>query len=258
MLKILISNDDGYDSPGLEVLCEHLKEVADLFVVAPEINNSGAGCSITTNRPLKATRHENGFISVNGRPADCVHLGIHELSPWKPDLVLSGINLGANMGEDLLYSGTVGAALEGRGLRYPSIAVSAAAFNQPGSENFLEPNNQTAALVIKEIIENYQSIKLDSSIVLNVNVPNVEYSKSLNKRVTRIGSWGKRNPPHKETKDNGNEVFWTTHRDQFPSNDKNTDISCLMDEEVSISPIIPNFSNDVCFKEVTKWIEQWD
>ena len=258
MLKILISNDDGYDSPGLEVLFEHLKEVAELFVVAPEINNSGAGCSITTNRPLKATRHDNGFISVNGRPADCVHLGIHELSPWKPDLVLSGINLGANMGEDLLYSGTVGAALEGRGLRYPSIAVSAAAFNQPGSKNYLEPNNKTAALVIKEIIENYESIELDSSVVLNVNVPNVEYSKSLNKRVTRIGSWGERNPPRKETKDNGTEEFWTTHRDKFPSNDKNTDITCLMDEEISISPIIPNFSNDVCIKEVTKWIEQWD
>ena len=84
MLKILISNDDGYDSPGLEVLFEHIKEVAELFVVAPEINNSGAGCSITTNRPLKVIRHDNGFLSVNGKPADCVHLGIHELTPWKP------------------------------------------------------------------------------------------------------------------------------------------------------------------------------
>ena len=258
MLKILVSNDDGYDSPGLKILVENLKEVAELFVVAPEINNSGAGCSITTNRPLKVTHHDNGFVSVNGKPADCVHLGIHELTPWKPDFVISGINLGANMGEDLLYSGTVGAALEGRGLKYPSIAVSAAAFNQPGSEKFLEPNNQTAALVIKEIIENYESIELDSSAVLNVNVPNVEYTKSLNKRVTRIGSWGKRNPPRKETKDNGTEEFWTTHRDKFPSNDENTDISCLMGEEVSISPIIPNFSNDVCIKEVKKWIEQWD
>ena len=113
-------------------------------------------------------------------------------------------------------------------------------------------------MVIKEIIENYESIELDSCVVLNVNVPNVEYSKSLNKRVTRIGSWGERNPPRKETKDNGKEEFWTTHRDQFPSNDKNTDISCLMDEEVSISPIVPNFSNEACFKEITKWIKQWD
>ncbi len=258
MLKILISNDDGYNSPGLKVLFENIKEVAELFVVAPDTNNSGAGCSITTNRPLKATHHDNGFISVNGRPADCVHLGIHELSPWKPDLVLSGINLGANMGEDLLYSGTVGAALEGRGLKYPSIAVSAAAFNQPGSENSLEPNYHTAALVIKEIIENYESIDLDSSVVLNINVPNVEYSKSLNKRVTKIGSWGERNPPRRETKENGVEEFWTTHRDKFPLNGENADIYCLQSKEVSISPIIPNFSNESYIKEVTKWIEEWD
>ena len=140
MLKILISNDDGYDSPGLEVLFEHLKEVAELFVVAPEINNSGAGCSITTNRPLKATRHDNGFISVNGRPADCVHLGIHELSPWKPDLVLSGINLGANMGEDLLYSGTVGAAWEASVLGVPGIALSQM-YNKEFGMNFSASEN---------------------------------------------------------------------------------------------------------------------
>ena len=258
MLKILVSNDDGYDSPGLKILVENLKEVAELFVVAPEINNSGAGCSITTNRPLKVTHHDNGFVSVNGKPADCVHLGIHELTPWKPDLVISGVNLGANMGEDLLYSGTVGAALEGRGLKYPSIAVSAAAFKQPGSENSLEPNNQTAALVIKEIIENYESIALDSSVILNINTPNVEYSNSLKKRITNIGSWGKRNPPNKEIKSNGTEEFWTSHRDKFLLNDENTDINCLLDKEVSISPIIPNFSNQDNLKEVTKWIEQWD
>ncbi len=258
MLKILISNDDGFDSPGLEILYENLKEVAELFVVAPEINNSGAGCSITTNRPIKAIRRDNGFVSINGRPADCVHLGIHQLSPWKPDLVISGINFGANMGEDLFYSGTVGAALEGRGLKYPSIAISAAAFNQPGSEDSLEPNNQTAALVVKEVIENFESIELDSSVVLNINVPNVEYSKSLNKRVTKIGSWGERNPPRKEIKDDGKEVFWTTHRDKFPSNDENTDISCLVNKEISISPIFPNFCNEDDVKDVKLWIEKWD
>jgi len=258
MLKILISNDDGYDSPGLEILVENLRGVAELFVVAPEINNSGAGCSITTNRPLKVTRHDNGFVSVNGKPADCVHLGIHELTPWKPDLVISGINLGANMGEDLLYSGTVGAALEGRGLKYPSIAISAAAFNQPGSENSLEPNNQTAALVIREIIEKYESIELDSSVILNINVPNVEYSNLLKKRVTNIGSWGERNPPDRKVKDNGTEEFWTSHRDKFPLNEVNTDINCLMNKEVSISPIIPNFSNKDILKQVKGWIKQWD
>ena len=109
-MKILLSNDDGYDAPGLEVLFETLKDFAELCVVAPEVNNSGAGCSITTNKPMHVTKQKNGFFSVSGRPADCVYLGINELAPWKPDIVISGINLGANMGEDLLYSGTVGAA----------------------------------------------------------------------------------------------------------------------------------------------------
>ena len=109
-MKILLSNDDGYDAPGLKIIFDKLKNYFEVFVVAPEINNSGAGCSITTNSPMRIKEHDNGFISVDGRPADCVYLGIHELAPWKPDIVVSGINLGANMGEDLLYSGTVGAA----------------------------------------------------------------------------------------------------------------------------------------------------
>ena len=110
MMKILLSNDDGYDAPGLKVLFEYLRDMAEVFVVAPEVNKSGAGCSITTNKPMYSTVHDNGFVSVNGTPADCVYLGIHELAPWTPDILVSGINLGANMGEDLLYSGTVGAA----------------------------------------------------------------------------------------------------------------------------------------------------
>ena len=148
-MKILLSNDDGYDAPGLKVLFEYLRDIAEVFVVAPEVNKSGAGCSITTNKPMYSSVHDNGFVSVNGTPADCVYLGIHELAPWIPDILVSGINLGANMGEDLLYSGTVGAALEAKNLSYPSIAISAAAFHQPGSKDFMEPNYHTAAMSSK-------------------------------------------------------------------------------------------------------------
>ena len=190
MYKILLSNDDGYDAPGLKVLFETLKEHAELFVVAPQINNSGAGCSITTNQPMFETENDNGFISVNGRPADCVYLGIHKLAPWKPDLVISGINLGANMGEDLLYSGTVGAALEAKGLDFPSIAISAAAFHQPGSKNHMEPNYKTAALVVLDLIKHYDLGSIDPSLVLNVNTPNIDYSDELEYRITSVGSWG--------------------------------------------------------------------
>ena len=151
--------------------------------MAPAINSSGAGCSITTNSPMQVTEHSNGFVSVNGKPADCVYLGIHELSPWQPDLVLSGINLGANMGEDLLYSGTVGAALEAKGLDFPSIAISAAAFHQPGSENHMEPNYKTAALVVLDLIKHYNLGSIDPSLVLNINTPNIDYSDELEYRI---------------------------------------------------------------------------
>ena len=210
-MKILLSNDDGYDAPGLEALYETLKDSADLFVVAPETNHSGAGCSITVNQPMKAKFHNNGFVSVTGKPADCVYLGIHELAPWTPDLVISGINLGANMGEDLLYSGTVGAALEGRWLTYPSIAVSAAAFHQPGSESFMDPNYDTAAKVVLDLIENYDLSIIDSSIVLNVNTPNKVFSADLDYEITSIGKWGKRNPPHVVKEKDDQITYWPSH-----------------------------------------------
>ena len=242
-MKILLSNDDGYDAPGLAVLYETLKEVAELYVVAPEVNNSGAGCSITTNKPMQVKEHSNGFLSVNGRPADCVYLGIHELAPWRPDLVISGINLGANMGEDLLYSGTVGAALEARGLIYPSIAISAAAFHQPGSKDFMEPNYKTAASVVLDLLQNYQLQEIDSSLVLNINTPNQDFTNDREYKITSVGSWGERNPPEVIDKD-GKKTYWTSHRGLFPENEKNTDISVLEENMVSISAIYPSFTNN--------------
>lgn len=241
-MKILLSNDDGYDAPGLEALYETLKDVADLFVVAPETNHSGAGCSITVNQPMKAKFHNNGFVSVTGKPADCVYLGIHELAPWTPDLVISGINLGANMGEDLLYSGTVGAALEGRWLTYPSIAVSAAAFHQPGSESFMDPNYDTAAKVVLDLIKNYDLSLIDSSIVLNINTPNTVFSADMDYEITSIGKWGKRNPPHVDKEKDDQVTYWTSHRDNCPPNESNSDISTLKNNTISISPIYPEFS----------------
>ena len=242
MLKILLSNDDGYDAPGIKIIFEKLKDFAEIFVVAPDVNNSGAGCSITTNKPMIVKEHNNGFLSVSGTPADCVYLGIHELAPWKPDIVISGINLGANMGEDILYSGTVGAALEASELDYPSIAISAAAFHQPGSPDSMEPNYETAAYVVKDLIQNYELKEIDSSIVLNVNTPNVDFSKDLEYKITSIGTWGSRNPPQVQKDDNGHLTYWTSHRDKLPHNEQNSDIKTLQFKKVSISPIFPEFT----------------
>lgn len=242
MLKILLSNDDGYDAPGIKVIFEILKDFAEIFVVAPEVNHSGAGCSITTNKPMMVQKHKNGFLSLTGKPADCVYVGIHELAPWTPDIVISGVNLGANMGEDLLYSGTVGAALEARGLNYPSIAISAAAFHQPGSQDYMDPNYETAAYVVRDLLQNYKLEEIDSSLVLNINTPNVDFSKDLQYVITTVGTWDSRSPPEVQQDETGLKTYWTTHRDKLPKNEENSDIKTLQDNKVSISPIFPEFS----------------
>jgi 5'-nucleotidase len=241
MLKILISNDDGVDAPGINCLYDHLIEVAEVFVVAPVINQSGAGSSLTTNRPMKVEDVKQNFKSLNGRPVDCVHVGIHELCPWKPDLVISGINHGANMGEDLLYSGTVGAALEASGLLFPSIAISSAAFGQPGSKGKEEPNFETAGLVAKHLVCHIESLSLNQNITLNVNVPNVPFTENLKVVKTKIGTWGLRNPPNKIKNSKGHIEYWTAHRNKYPLNDFESDIATLERNEISITPISPNF-----------------
>ena len=256
MLKILISNDDGVDAPGINCLYEHLKEIAEVFVVAPEINQSGAGSSITTIRTMKVKDVKLNFKSLNGRPADCVHMGIHELCPWKPDLVISGINLGANMGEDLLYSGTVGAALEASELLLPSIAISSAAFGQPGSKGEQEPNFETAGLVAQHLILHIDSLILNPGIILNVNVPNVPFTKNLKVVKTRVGTWGARNPPNKIENSKGQVEYWTSHRDKYPSNDIDSDIATLERNEVSITPISADFLNGDSSNSLHNWLKE--
>ena len=147
------------------------------------------------------------------------------------------------MGEDLLYSGTVGAALEARGLIYPSIAISAAAFHQPGSKDFMEPNYKTAASVVLDLLQNYQLQEIDSSLVLNINTPNQDFTNDLEYKITSVGSWGERNPPEVIDKD-GKKTYWTSHRGVFPKNEKDTDISVLEENMVSISAIYPSFTDN--------------
>ena len=202
-MKILLSNDDGIHAEGINVLHDLLVKEHEIFVVAPKEENSGAGSSITTKRPLLPNKIKENFIAIDGTPVDCVHLGLHQLCPFKPDILLSGINFGANMAEDLLYSGTVGAAMEGREFSIPSIAISAAAYIQPSSEGKSQPNFLTAARITSDIVEQLPELKIDSQITLNVNVPNLNYEEINKINLTYPGTWGKRNPPHKETSNSG-------------------------------------------------------
>ena len=254
-MKIMLSNDDGIKAEGLNTLYESLKDIADVFVIAPAKEMSGAGSSITTRRPLKIEEIRNNFIAVNGTPVDCVHLGLHQLCPFKPDILLSGINFGANMAEDLLYSGTVGAAMEGRELSIPSMAISAAAFQQPGSNKKYEPNFLSAAQITRDMIIKFHELKIDPKVTLNINVPNLPYDKIKEAEVTTLGSWGTRNPPNKEILSSGQEQFWIAHRSNVPENSKNSDIETLARGAVSVTPLRPNFMVKDFSEEIGNWLE---
>ena len=254
----MLCNDDGIHAEGINVLHSLLVKQHEVFVIAPEEEKSGAGSSITTKKPLIPNQIKENFIAINGTPVDCVHLGLHQLCPFKPDVLLSGINFGANMAEDLLYSGTVGAAMEGREFSIPSIAISAAAFIQPSSQGKSQPNFLTAARIALDIVERLPEITIDSQITLNVNVPNLNYEEINKINLTYPGTWGKRNPPHKETSNSGKDKFWITHRNKIPENEENSDIATLTRGEVSISPIGPRFLVNDYDQSLKEWINSFN
>src|SRR5512136_648935 len=166
-MRILISNDDGYFAPGLACLATHISALAEVVVVAPERDRSGASNSLTLDRPLRLSRAASGFYYVNGTPTDCVHLAVTGMLDQQPDMVVSGINAGANMGDDTVYSGTVAAATEGFLLGIPSIAVSLTSF---------EGNNfNTAGRVARELVERFIRNPIREPLLLNVNVPDIPY-----------------------------------------------------------------------------------
>ena len=254
----MLCNDDGIHAEGINVLHSLLVKQHEVFVIAPEEEKSGAGSSITTKKPLIPNQIKENFIAINGTPVDCVHLGLHQLCPFKPDVLLSGINFGANMAEDLLYSGTVGAAMEGREFSIPSIAISAAAFIQPSSQVKSQPNFLTAARIALDIVERLPEIRIDSQITLNVNVPNLNYEEINKINLTYPGTWGKRNPPNKETSNSGEDQFWITHRNKIPENEENSDIATLTRGEVSISPIGPSFLINDYDQSLKEWINSFN
>ena len=199
-MRILLSNDDGYFAPGLAVLAEALSKIAEIIVVAPERDRSGASNSLTLDRPLLVRRSHSGFHYVNGTPTDCVHLAVTGLLDEMPDMVISGINHGANMGDDTIYSGTVAAATEGFLLGIPSVAVSLASKSAG--------NYATAARVACELFGRFRNRPLASPLLLNVNVPDVPYDQLQGIEVTRLGRRHKAEAVVKTTNPRGETVYW--------------------------------------------------
>ena len=245
-MKILLSNDDGYFAPGLNILAEHIAKIAEITVVAPERNRSGASNSLTLDRPLSVKKATNGFFYVNGTPTDCVHIALTGLMDTMPDMVISGINDGANMGDDTIYSGTVAAATEGYLLGIPSIAIS---MSQHNSTNF-----ETAARVAVELVEHFIKNGFKSTTLLNVNVPDIPYDELKGRVVTRLGKRHKAEPVIQLKTPRNETVYWVGPAGQPNDGGEGTDFYAIAHNQVSISPIQVDLTKHTQLTEIKDWL----
>jgi 5'-nucleotidase len=246
-MHILISNDDGYLSEGIATLAAHLSEIADITVVAPERNRSGASNSLTLDRPLSVREAKNGFFYINGTPTDCVHIALTGLIAEMPDLVISGINDGANMGDDTIYSGTVAAAMEGYLLNIPSIAIS---MSQHDATHF-----ETAAKVAVELVQHYIKNPLKDAVLLNVNVPDVPYAELRGRVVTRLGKRHKAEPVIQERTPRGEKIYWIGAAGQPNDGGEGTDFYAVANYQVSITPIHADLTKHEQLDAIQNWLK---
>jgi len=203
-MQILISNDDGFEAAGILALKEGLADMASLILVAPDRDRSGASNSLTLDSPIRAKKVAEDVIQVSGTPTDCVHLALTGLLESEPDMVISGINAGANMGDDVLYSGTVAAAMEGRFLGLPSIAISLAS----SGDNAKLSHYDTAVQVARFLIKRLKHAPFPSNTILNVNVPDCPWDKVKGIQSTRLGHRHKAEPVIKEQDPRGRDIYW--------------------------------------------------
>ena len=244
-MRILLSNDDGYFAPGLNTLAQALAPLAEITVVAPERNRSGASNSLTLDRPLSVRRAGNGFYFVNGTPTDCVHLAVTGLLDHMPDMIISGINDGANMGDDTIYSGTVAAAMEGYLLDIPSIAVS---MSEHGARHF-----DTAARVIVELVERQARNPFPPPVLMNVNVPDVPYEQLQGMRVTRLGKRHKAEPVVKSSTPRGETVYWVGAAGAAQDAGEGTDFHAVENRMVSITPLQVDLTQHTQLEALKAW-----
>jgi len=244
-MRILLSNDDGYFAPGLEHLAAALAAHADITVVAPERDRSGASNSLTLDRPLSVRRAANGFLFVNGTPTDCVHLAVTGLLDALPDIVISGINLGANMGDDTIYSGTVAAATEGFLLGIPSIAISLAS---KAARHF-----ETAGEVAAELVQRHARERAGPWL-LNVNVPDVPRADVRGLAITRLGRRHKAEDVIKTQSPRGETVYWVGAAGPAADAGEGTDFHAVAGGYVSVTPLQIDLTNRDQMRAVDQWL----
>lgn len=249
-MNILLSNDDGVYAPGLSALAEALGTVADITVVAPDRNRSGASNSLTLDNPLRVKQLDNGFYSVEGTPTDCVHLAITGLLDTLPDMIVSGINAGANLGDDVIYSGTVAAAVEGRFLGFPAIAVSLV---QSGSDHYA-----TAGRVIKGLVQRLREYPLPSDTILNINIPDVPFEQLQGTDVTRMGTRHCAEPTIKALDPRGKTIYWVGPPGAEQDAGPGSDFYAIAEKKVSISPMQLDLTKYQVMDDIAIWAQGLD
>jgi 5'-nucleotidase len=245
-MRILVSNDDGYQATGINVLTDALQKVADVVVVAPDRNRSAASNSLTLQTPLRVTKVAENRYYVDGTPSDCVHIALTGLLDHEPDLVVSGINHGANLGDDVIYSGTVAAAMEGRFLGLPTIAVSLVGHKL---EHFA-----TAARVASELVRKIDRGMLESSIVLNVNVPDVAYEDLNGIRAARLGFRHKSEPIVKSKDPHGRTIYWVGPAGEGADVGPGTDFHAINEGAASVTPLKVDLTRHESVGQIAEWL----
>jgi 5'-nucleotidase len=246
-MRILLSNDDGYFAPGLAALAEALQGLGEIVVVAPEQNRSGASNSLTLDRPLLLKKAASGFYFVNGTPTDCVHLAVTGMLDKLPDIIVSGINLGANMGDDTIYSGTVAAATEGYLLGIPSIAISMTSF---------EGNNfDSAGRVARELVERFIRNPIREPVLLNVNVPDIPHAELKGMEVTRLGRRHKAEPVVKMISPRRETVYWVGAAGAAADAGRGTDFNAVERGFVSITPLQIDLTHTAQLSSIDQWMK---
>ena len=245
-MKILVSNDDGYLATGINILAEALQQIAEVVVVAPDRNRSAASNSLTLTSPLRVSEVGENRYSVNGTPSDCVHLALTGLLDYEPDLVVSGINHGANLGDDVIYSGTVAAAMEGRFLGLPTIAVSLVGHKLTHFD--------TAARVVSDMVQKLDTSALPSDVILNVNVPNRRHDELTGMRAARLGFRHKSEPVVRSKDPHGRTIFWVGPAGKGQDSGEGTDFHAIERGAVSVTPIKVDLTRHDSLPQLKEWL----
>lgn len=247
-MNILVSNDDGVHAPGIKVLHEELAKFSEVMVVAPDRDCSGASHSLTLLNPLRTQTLPNGFVAVSGTPTDSVHLGLSQLCPSPPELVVAGINRGANLGDDTIYSGTVAAATEGRNMGLPAIAVSLV-----GKQ---ELHYETAAVVCAQFIKRLKAHPLPADQIININVPDIPLSELKGIKVTRLGHRHKAEAMEKKQDPWGRDIYWYGILGEEQDAGEGTDFHAIANGYASVTPLTVDMTAYKSIDNMTKWMDE--